>query len=212
LSGSSTVGELNCRRLNCRGAQLSGSSIVGELNCRRAQLSEAQLSGLNCRGSIVGGSTVGVPYLPYTSDHPHRYHRNIPYSALIRTARACSHVHDFNIEHLRIELSLLLGQYPPIIISNQFLRFCQLNNAMPVLEQLNEEVYKRLHQQLINRTTQRENKLKELMKDPVKYPAILQQKPWDRKMMYPRYLFESGPMSTFPYEFYSWWREHYQYP
>jgi hypothetical protein len=26
-------------------------------------------------------------YLPYTSDHPHRYHRNIPYSALIRAAR-----------------------------------------------------------------------------------------------------------------------------
>ncbi|CAF5149307.1 unnamed protein product, partial [Rotaria sp. Silwood1] len=28
-------------------------------------------------------------YLPYTSDHPHRIHRNIPYSALIRAARLC---------------------------------------------------------------------------------------------------------------------------
>jgi hypothetical protein len=83
-------------------------------------------------------------YLPYTSDHPHKYHRNIPYSALIRAAHLCSNVHDFNLERLHIEISLLLGQYPPTFISNQFLRFFQVN----------QHVY----QQLINRITQCERK------------------------------------------------------
>jgi hypothetical protein len=87
-----------------------------------------------------------------------------------------------------------------------------VNNAMPVLEHLSEQVYQLLHQQLINRTTQRENKLKELMKYPIKYPVILQKKPWDRTVIYPRYLFESGPMATFPKEFHFWWKKHYQYP
>jgi hypothetical protein len=73
------------------------------------------------------------PYcLPYRSDHPRKYHRNIPYSALIRAARLCSNVDDFDLERLRIEIALLLGNYPPKFISEQFLRFFQVNNAMPV--------------------------------------------------------------------------------
>ena len=33
------------------------------------------------------------PYiLPYTSAHPHHVPRNIPYAALLRAARICSHV------------------------------------------------------------------------------------------------------------------------
>jgi hypothetical protein len=151
-------------------------------------------------------------YLPYTSDHPHRYHRNIPYSALIRAARLCSHVDDFNFERLRIQTSLLLGQYSSKLISNQFLRFFQVNNAMPVFEDLNEQVYRRLHQKLLDRTTQRENKLKELMKDPVKHPAILEKTSRDYTVMSPRYSYESGPLATFPQEFHSWWKKYYQYP
>ena len=54
------------------------------------------------------------PYvLPYTSDHPHHIHRNIPYNALLRTARICSNVHDFDMERIRTDLSLLLNNYPP---------------------------------------------------------------------------------------------------
>lgn len=30
--------------------------------------------------------TAELYYLAYLSDHPHKYHRNIPYSALIRAA------------------------------------------------------------------------------------------------------------------------------
>jgi hypothetical protein len=50
------------------------------------------------------------------------------------------------------------------------------------------------------------------MKDPVRYPSILQKKPWDRTVMYPRYKFETGPMATFSNQFHSWWKKHYQYP
>jgi hypothetical protein len=142
-------------------------------------------------------------YVPYRFDHPHKYHRNIPYSALIRAARLCSNVDDFNLELLRIEIALLLGHYPPKFISNQFLRFFQVNNAMSVLKELNKTVYQRLHQQLIHRITEKEKKLNDSMKDPVRYPSILQKKPWDRTVMYPRYKFETGPMTTFPNQFHS---------
>ncbi len=146
-------------------------------------------------------------YIPYRSDYPHKYHRNIPYSALIRAARLCSNVDDFNLGRLRIEIALLLGHYPPKFISNQFLRFFQVNNAMPVLKELNQTVYQRLHQQLIHRITEKEKKLNDSMKDPVRYSSILQKKPWDRTVMYPRYKFETGPMATFPNQFHSWWKK-----
>lgn len=47
------------------------------------------------------------------------------------------------------------------------------------------------------------------MKTPTKYPAILEKKQWDSKLMCPRYLYESGPLATFPKEFYTWWKKHY---
>ena len=50
---------------------------------------------------------------PYTLDHPPKYHRNVPYSDLIHAACLYSNVDDFLLESLRIELSLLLAQYPP---------------------------------------------------------------------------------------------------
>ncbi|CAF4678035.1 unnamed protein product, partial [Rotaria socialis] len=62
-------------------------------------------------------------YLPYTSDHPHRIHRNIPYIGLLRAARFCSNLHDFHLERIRIELTLLLNNYAPKVVSNQFHRF-----------------------------------------------------------------------------------------
>ena len=151
-------------------------------------------------------------YLPYRSDHPRKYHRNIPYSALIRAARLCSNVHDFNTERLRIELSLLLGEYSPKFITEQFLRFFQVYKAMPVLRSLNPTVYQQLHQQLIHRMTEKEKKLNESMPDPVKYPKILQPKVWNRTVMYPKYQFEKGPLTHFPKEFQKWWQKYYQYP
>ena len=164
------------------------------------------------RTSVYHKPTAEPYYLPYTSDHPHQYHRRIPYSALIRAARLCSHVHDFNLERLRIDISLLLGQYPLKFITNHFLRPFQVNNAMPVFNALDAQVYQQLHRKLIDQTTDREKKMNIAKKDPVKYPAILQNKSWDRTVMYPRYVFESGPIATFSPQFHSWWKRHYQYP
>jgi hypothetical protein len=151
-------------------------------------------------------------YLPYISDHPHTYHRNIPYNALIRAARLCSNVHDFNLERIRIDVSLLLSQYPRAFISNQFLRCFQVNNAMSVLTELNEHAYQRLHQKLINQIIFKKKQYNDKMKDPVRYPPILEKKPWDRTVMNLRYIYESGPIASFPDEFYSWWKKHFIYP
>jgi len=152
------------------------------------------------------------PYiLPYTSDHPRHVHRNIPYGALLRAARLCSNVHDFNLERIRIDMSLLLNNYSPKFISAHFHRFFQVNNAISVLKELDEDVYQRLHQNLLYQPTRRENNLKDMTKDPVQFPVVLQTKTWNRTVMYPRYTFESGPISGFPTAFYKWWHKYYTY-
>ena len=71
------------------------------------------------------------PYvLPFTSDHPRHVHRNIPYAALLRAARICSNVRDFDLERVRIDMALLLNEYPPAFVSKYFNRFFELNNAL----------------------------------------------------------------------------------
>jgi hypothetical protein len=153
------------------------------------------------------------PYiLPYTSAHPRHIHRNIPYAALLRAARICSNVHDFNSERIRLDVSLLLNNYPPDFISKQFNRFFHLNNAMPVLKQLNKQVYQRFHHTLLHRPTRREKQLNKMMQDPVVSPAVLQPKIWNHKIMYPRYLFDSGQSSDLTKEFYKWWKTYYDNP
>ncbi|CAF4551435.1 unnamed protein product, partial [Rotaria sp. Silwood2] len=104
-----------------------------------------------CLKTYLYHKTTAEPYiLPYTSDHPRHVHRNIPYAALLRAARICSDVYDFNRERIRIDISLLLNNYPPNFIRKQFDRFFQVNNAMPVLDESNSQVYHRLHQQLLH--------------------------------------------------------------
>jgi len=150
------------------------------------------------------------PYiLPYTSDHPHHTHRNIPYAALLRAARICSNVHDFNSERIRIDVSLLLNNYPPNFISKQFNRFFQLNHALPVLNQLDKQVYHRLHQTALHQPTRREKQLNSMMNDSVVKPTVLQPKIWNHKLLYPRYMFDSGQSIDFPKEFYEWWKTYY---
>jgi hypothetical protein len=83
---------------------------------------------------------------------------------------------------------------------------------MPVFKELNKNVYQRLHIHLIHRITEKEKISNDSMKDPVRYSRILQKKLWDHTVMYLRYKFERGPMATFPNQFHSWWKKHYQYP
>ena len=164
------------------------------------------------RTSVYHKPTAEPYILPYTSDHPRHIHRNIPYAALLRAARICSHVDDFNSGRIRIDMSLLLNDYPPDFISKRFHQFFSLNDAVPVLERLDEQEYKRLHSKLLIQPTRREKTLEKMMSDPVKFPEILQTKIWDGKIMYLRYLFDSGLTVPFRKEFYKWWRIYYRYP
>jgi hypothetical protein len=165
------------------------------------------------RTTIHHKPTAEPYYLPYTSDHPHRTHRNIPYNALLRAARLCSNVYDFNLERLRIDISLLLNGYPPNVITDQFLRFFQVHQAEFVFTHLNEQIYQQLHQNLLYKTTTTDIQFKDSKKkNPVLYPPVLQKKPWNRRVIYPCYTFESGPYMEFPHEFYDWWKQHYLYP
>ncbi|CAF2844611.1 unnamed protein product [Rotaria sp. Silwood2] len=96
--------------------------------------------------SIYHKPTADPYFLPYTSDHPHRIHRNIPYTALIRAARLCNNLHDFHMERLRIKVSLLLNNYPPKFIKNQFF---QVNKADILIKRFDEKTYHQLHYKLL---------------------------------------------------------------
>ncbi|CAF1407958.1 unnamed protein product [Rotaria sp. Silwood1] len=154
--------------------------------------------------------TTAEPYiLPYTSGHPPHVHRNIPFAALLRAARICFDVHNFNRERIRIDRSLLLNNYPPNFIRKQFDRFFQVNNAIPVLDKWNSQVYHRLHEQLFHQPTRREKQLQAMVQDPIRSPTVLQQKIWDSNKMYPRYVFDGSTSTDFQKQFYKWWRSCY---
>lgn len=150
-------------------------------------------------------------YLPYHSEHPHQYHRNIPYSALVRATRLCSHIDDFNSERLRIEISLLLSQYPPKFITNHFLRFFQVNKAEDLLLYLDQQMYQQIRKHLLQKVKRKETKIQHCKNHPITNPTILQPKLWDKTKMYPRYTYQTGFKNKFPSKFYSWWQKHYYY-
>ncbi|CAF3912342.1 unnamed protein product [Rotaria sp. Silwood1] len=169
-------------------------------------------NGIYGRTSIYHKPTTEPYILPYTSDHPHHIHRNIPYEALLRAARICSHVNDFNSERIRIDMSLLLNSYPPNFITKQLRRFFRLNSALPVLTELNEDVYHHLHQTLLQQPTRREKKLINMMHDSIDKPFVLQPKIRNKEIMYPCYLFDTSLTSNLPNQFYKWWQTNYAFP
>ncbi|CAF3553728.1 unnamed protein product, partial [Rotaria socialis] len=162
--------------------------------------------------SIYHKPTADPYYLPYTSDHPNRIHRNIPYNALQRAARLCSNLHAFHSERLRIEVTLLLNNYPPKFITNQFLRFFQVNRADVLIKRSDEQSYQILHQKLLYQPTLCETQNKNNEKKVALLPPILEIKPWDSKVMYIPYKFETGTTSKFPQHFLQWWKKNYVYP
>ncbi len=212
LTTNQTIGEINVQlvRAQNKDINIEIEPIIG------TSVDYLDVTIMNENGQlktkIYHKQTAEPYYLPCPSDHPHRYHRNIPYHALLRAARLCSNVHDFNLERLRIDVSLLLSDYPPKLIYNQFLRFFQVNHAELVLKQLDQQAYHQLHQRVLHQATQKLNQRNYTLRDIVKNPPVLQTKPWDSKVMYPQYTFESGPRLQFSQKFYSWWTKHYQYP
>ena len=71
---------------------------------------------------------------------------------------------------------------------------------------MNEQVYSCLHQTLLHQPTRREKQLRTMLQDPVREPAVLQPKIWDRQLMFPRYLFDSALTTTFQKNFKKWWK------
>ncbi|CAF3479434.1 unnamed protein product [Rotaria socialis] len=161
--------------------------------------------------SVFHKPTAVPYYLPYTSDHPNHIHRNIPYNALQRAARLCSNLHAFHSERLRIEVSLLLNNYPPKFITNQFLRFFQVNRVDLLIKRSDERSYQKLHQKLLNQPTIRETQCKTITNNIPLFLSLLEIKPWDPKVMYIPYKYEAGTTSNFPQHFHQWWKKNYLY-
>ncbi len=66
------------------------------------------------------------PYiLPFNSSHPPHVTKNIPFSALLRAVRICSHSIDLREEIEKIRITLLLNKYPSDFIDRHFKRFLE---------------------------------------------------------------------------------------
>lgn len=64
------------------------------------------------------------PYiLPFNSAHPPHVMKNIPFSALLRAVRICSHRDNLEEEIEKVRITLLLNKYPPNFIDRHFKRF-----------------------------------------------------------------------------------------
>jgi hypothetical protein len=155
------------------------------------------------------------PYIvPFLSDHPRRIHRNVIRGALFRAVRLCSDVQDFDRERLNTELTLLLNGYPPRFVSYHFKRFFEQNNAISLMEQLDNDMYMELHHTLIHQPTrrEREQQQKDMVYDQYQSSSReIQQQGWDKKEIRVPFTFESGPMLDFQRELRRLWKKYYLY-
>ena len=134
------------------------------------------------------------PYiLPYQSDHPRHIHKNMPYVGLLRAARLCSDVEDFDAERLNMEMILLLNGYPPKFISHHIESFFNKFNAMSVWTELDSTTYKQLHHQLLNKPTRREKELQDI-EDGTGKILRKRQRPERKNQIIIHHTFESGPL------------------
>ncbi|CAF1473951.1 unnamed protein product [Rotaria sp. Silwood1] len=99
------------------------------------------------------------PYiLPYESDQTRHVHVNLIYIVLVRAARNCSNVEDFDMDRLSTEMILLVNGYPPKFIQHHIKKFFAKYDSMCVWTELNSELNQQLHNMLLYRPTKRENK------------------------------------------------------
>ena len=149
------------------------------------------------------------PYLlPFLSDHPRHIHRNTIKAKLLRVVRLCSHVEDFDQERINIELTLLLNGYPPKFIAYHLKRFFEQNKITALMEQLDDNVYRSLHQQLLSKLTRKE-KEHEKRQQKSMVPVTNHQATPIKSELHVHFTFESGPMSSFKRELKSLWEKHY---
>ena len=122
-----------------------------------------------------------------------------------------------NKERLKIELTLLLNGYPPKFISYHFKQFFRLSNDIPVIEQLDDNIYRELHQELIYRPTRRErgpqNNRSSSILSQFPFSQLEQQRnDWQRKEIRVHFTFESGPILEFKHKLRHLWKKYYIYP
>jgi len=150
------------------------------------------------------------PYiLPYESDHPRHVHANIIYTALVRAARLCSTVEDFDMERLGTEMILLVNGYPPKFIQQNINSFFVKYDAMNIWTELNSEAYQELHHKLLYKPTRREQERKVEGNDNL----VQKKKKYQHKdQIYLHYTFENGPLLNFKKEYRRIWNKYYVYP
>ena len=107
-------------------------------------------------------------------------------------------------------MALLLNEYPAAFISKYFNLFFKLNNAVPILKQLDAQFYQELHKKRLHQPTRREKELQGMPTDIDKIPEELRKcKAWNPNIMYARYEFEAGPRLDFRKAFRLWWHNHF---
>ncbi|CAF3301814.1 unnamed protein product [Rotaria socialis] len=79
-------------------------------------------------------------------------------------------------KRIRIELTVLLNQYPPKMLSNQFQRFFQMNKADLLIKKFDQQAYNQLHQHLLYSQTKRKSTILPSNTDPVTNPPALEQR------------------------------------
>ena len=159
------------------------------------------------------------PYIvPFLSDHPRRIHRNVIRGALFRAVRLCSDVQDFDTERLNIELKLLLNGYPPQFIAYHFKHFFEQQNAMSLMEQLDNNLYAEIHHRIIHQLTRREKRQQredmryrrsQLLFDEIQDQQPVSPSPVAKKEIHVSFTFESGPMLDFKRELDCLWKQYY---
>lgn len=153
--------------------------------------------------------SMAEPYiLPYQSDHPRHIHKNMPYVGLLRAARLCSDVKDFDEERLNMEMILLLNGYPPKFISYHIKNFFTKFNAMSVWTELNTQAYQQLHHQLLYKATRREKELQE-MDDGTGKILRKRQRREQKSQIIVHHTFESGPLLNFKQQYRRLWNQSY---
>ena len=153
--------------------------------------------------------SMAEPYIiPYASDHPRHIHKNMPYVGLLRAARLCSTVKDFDAERLHMEMILLLNGYPPRFISRHIKSFFTKFNAMSVWTELDTEAYQMLHQQLLHRPTRREVELQNTLYSTGNLLRRKQRRKQENQIII-HHTFESGPLLNFKSQYRQLWNKSY---
>lgn len=199
--------EANNQDANIRITRAMGSTV--DFLDVRIENNQGQLK------TTVFHKSAAEPYItPFLSDHPRHIHRNTIKGALFRAVRLCSEVEDFDKERSNIELTLLLNGYPPKFIVCHFKRFFEQHNALSLMQQLDNDVYRALHLKLVSEPTRREREREDRLANQYQSTSKSnqqQQQGWKRKEIRVSFTFESGSLLELKRELHCLWQKYYIY-